>query len=49
MWQNNDTSSIYSYIIKCLSFYFRTQLDRHESNIDLLEHRLEKVIIIYII
>lgn len=24
--------------------YFRTQLDSHESNIDLLEHRLEKVI-----
>lgn len=28
-----------------LYIFFRTQLDRHESNIDLLEHRLEKVII----
>ncbi|XP_022177174.1 arf-GAP with coiled-coil, ANK repeat and PH domain-containing protein 3 isoform X2 [Myzus persicae] len=26
---------------------FRTQLDRHESNIDLLEHRLEKVVKVY--
>lgn len=29
--------------IKPNLFFCRTQLDSHESNIDLLEHRLEKV------
>lgn len=38
---------IYLYFKTYLYIFFRTQLDRHESNIDLLEHRLEKVIICY--
>lgn len=30
-------------LIEFIIFFYRSQLDRHESNIDLLEHRLEKV------